>query len=158
MKIEPFTREMIIREMFVGSPEKEGKFEFVQPRALSLRDDEYSDRSSRFTASDAEHICEILTHPPSKIFTKENVRSIRHYELVVEGKEYCVGSAEVQDVLLEIYARRLNQNEVLYDAAQLLSKHDPKDLELKIKAYDRLVSEGFISITSTGYFADKNNS
>jgi hypothetical protein len=135
--------ELLTEEMFM-----EGGFSLEEPRVLSYRDRNYFDSyASHLTKSDVEYLCEILQHPPEEIFTKKNKEEIVRYgSLQLGGKEYPVGSCRIKDILLLISDNKLKKNDVLHDTSKLLTKHDPEELSLKVRAYNYLIKQGYVSL------------
>lgn len=136
-KFQPLTEEMFMK----------GTVNFIGPKALSFRNEDYEKYALRFTKSDVETLCGILQHPTEVIFKEGNLPEIMHYgELQLDGERYYIGSSNVKDVLLEIRRGTWRKNDVLHDVSQLLTKHDPKELALKVKVYNHLIREGYATL------------
>ncbi len=135
--------KLLTEQMFL-----EGKWELEEPEILSRRDEIYHKKhSSNMTMSDVKALCEILQYPTSEIFAGNNIRQITNYgSITISGKEYQIGSHRVKNVLLDINYGVLNQDEVLHDVSKLLSKHKSDELTLKVKTYNRLISQGYMQL------------
>jgi len=134
---------VLTEEMFL-----EWTVELEEPPVLSRRNEEYFESYARhLTMSDVESLCEILLHPAEEIFTEKHLRVITVYgSLELGGEEHWIGSWRVRDILLGIREGEWEKNEVLHDTSQLLSKHKPDELNLKVRAWNHLINEGFMRI------------
>lgn len=135
--------QFLTEEMFF-----EGSVDLEEPEILSRRDNEYFESyARRLTKSDVESLCKILLYPSEEIFTDEHLKAIMGYGfLKLDGKEHSVGSFRVKDILLGIRDSEWGQNEVLHDTSQLLGKHKPDELSLKVSVLNHLINEGFIRL------------
>lgn len=135
------SNKIITEEMFL-----DGNVKFKEPKILSRKDKGYFEKyASHLTMSDVECLCEILQHPNEEIFAKGNLDKIRGYEpILLGGKEYCIGSSRVKDLLFEIGKGTLKKNDVLHDTSKLLSKHNPEELSLKVRVYNKLIEEEYL--------------
>lgn len=133
----------ITKEMFL-----EGRLSLKEPEVLSTRDHRYLNHHAlHLTMDDVKSLCQILQHPASEIFTMHNLNQINYYAPILIGtKEYMISSSRVGDLLFEINRGKLEKNAILHDISKLLSKHDPEQLELKVNAYNYLISQGFIKV------------
>ncbi|MFZ5365974.1 MAG: hypothetical protein ACOZBZ_01645 [Patescibacteria group bacterium] len=135
----------------------EGAVDFKAPPVLSRRNREYFEKYARhLTMSDVKSLCEILQYPYEEIFTEAHLGAIIEYGfLELGGNRHFVGSSRIKDILLEIQDGRWEKNEVLHDISQLLSKHKPKERELKVRVYNYLLNEGFITLKEEKKMVEK---